>query len=266
MHKSAIAQRFFLIVFILLSGCGGTPDVQLLELSSNPVSYDDTIHINNCGGKAESEQTASRSFATTIDGGAEFKAGYEMIVEGGISAKYSQYRNVSKSMRLIAPSGTNMQFVLRWSEEVHAGNVTIGGATGTYEARVPISVEQVSSQDLGCSDIVQIQPTSSGETVSQFQELPTTPDEAARKWGGQSQWWEKLSTNGWKLRGTLTLTVENGWRIDYTDTNGNIKSCGDKFEPGVYGSVTVNVVEATLWYVPGETKCPSWTVWSQSHP
>lgn len=164
MNKSALTQRFFVIVFLLLSGCDSSADVQVTELSTNTVSYDETIHINNCGGKADSEQTASRSFATTIEGGAEFKAGYKMIVEGGISAKYSQYRNTTKSMRLLAPPGTNMEFVLRWSEEVHAGNVTVDGSTGTYEVRVPIAVEQVSSQDLGgCSgEIVPIQPTSSG--------------------------------------------------------------------------------------------------------
>lgn len=168
MKKSAFAQRFFVIMFLLLSGCGSSPNVQLLELSNNPVSYDETIHINNCGGKADSEQIASRSFATNIEGGAEFSAGYQSIVEGGISAKYSQYRNITKSQRLIAPPGTNMEFVLRWSEEVHAGNVTVDGATGTYEVRVPIGVEQVSSQDLGgCNGgNIQISPTSSsGGTV-----------------------------------------------------------------------------------------------------
>jgi len=111
---------------------------------------------------------------------------------------------------------------------------------------------------------VMTQPPS-GETLPQVSEIPTTPDEAARKWGGRPSWWEKLSSNGWKLRGALAITVGDGWRIDFTDTNGNIKSCGDKYEPGVYGVAVVSVVEATLWYVPGETKCPSWTIWSQNH-
>jgi hypothetical protein len=151
MNKATLAQRFFVIVFMFLTGCGSNATVQVTELSNNTVSYDETIHINNCGGKADSEQTASRAFATTIEGGAEFKVGYEMIVEGGVSAKYSQYRNVSKSQRVIAPPGTNMEFILRWSEDVHAGNVTVSGVTGTYEAHVPIAVEQVASQDLGCN-------------------------------------------------------------------------------------------------------------------
>lgn len=152
MHKIEIAQRVFLLVAVIfLSGCGSSPNIQVNELSSNTVSYDETVHINNCGGKADSEQTASHSFATTIEGGAEFSAGYQSIVEGGVSAKYSQYRNVSKSQRLIAPPATNMEFILRWSEDVHAGNVTVDGTTGNYEVRVPVAVEQVSSQDLGCN-------------------------------------------------------------------------------------------------------------------
>jgi hypothetical protein len=168
MKKSAFASQLLVISFLLLSGCGGSPSAQVVELSNNTVSYDEPIHINNCGGKADSEQTASRSFATNIEGGAEFSAGYQSIVEGSISAKYSQYRNVTKSQKLIAPPGTNMEFVLRWSEEVHAGNVTVNGATGNYEVRVPVAVEQVSSQDLdGCDGNVSTNPTSLPTAIQQ---------------------------------------------------------------------------------------------------
>jgi len=160
MNKFGIAHRIFLlIVLILLSGCGSSPTVQVNELGNNTVSYDETIHINNCGGKADSEQTASRSFATSIEGGAEISAGYQSIIEGSVSAKYSQYRNVTKSQKLTAPPATNMEFILRWSEDVHSGNVTVNGSTGNYEVRVPVSVEQVSSQDLGCGGVVQVQPS-----------------------------------------------------------------------------------------------------------
>jgi len=172
MHKSAIAQQVFLIVFMFLSACGSNPDVRVDEVNNKIVSYDETIHINNCGGKADSEQTASRSFATNIEGGIE--VGVQQIVEGSISAKYSQYRNVSKSQRLIAPPATNMEFILRWSEDVHAGNVTVNGAIGTYEVRVPVSVEQISSQDFGCTGNVQVQPPSlAGSTEVPTRENPT---------------------------------------------------------------------------------------------
>ena len=150
MQKSLINQRVFPIVFILISGCGGNPTVQVNELNNDTVSYDETIHINNCGGKADTEQIASHSFATNIEGGAKFSAGYHSVVEGEVSAKYSQYRNISKSLKVVAPPATNMEFVLRWSEDVHIGNVTVNGETGNYEVRVPVAVDQISSQDLGC--------------------------------------------------------------------------------------------------------------------
>lgn len=152
LQRLVMAQRAFLLVFILLltNGCGSSATVQVTELSNDTVSYEETIHLNNCGGKADSEQTVSHSFATSIEGGAKFSAGYKSIVEGEVSAKYSQYQSISKSQKLIAPPETNMEFVLRWSEDVHLGNVTVNGEMGNYEVRVPVKVDHVSSHDLGC--------------------------------------------------------------------------------------------------------------------
>ena len=78
MQKYKVFRQISLIVFVLLSACGNgnSPDVTLTELSTNVLSYDDIVRINNCGGKADSEQTQSRSFATTFEGGAELSAGY----------------------------------------------------------------------------------------------------------------------------------------------------------------------------------------------
>jgi hypothetical protein len=155
MQKYSVALPIPLVVLILLlSGCGGNPDIQVNELSNSTMSYEESVHINNCGGKADSEQTKSRSFSTDIQGGIDI--GVQQLVEGVISAKYSQSRNTSVSQRLVAPAGTNMEFVLKWSEEVHAGNVTVNGATGTYTVSIPIAVEQIASQDLGCSGSSQI--------------------------------------------------------------------------------------------------------------
>jgi hypothetical protein len=168
MQKLSVTHRIFLAVFILLlTGCGGSgkPDVQVNELSNNTTSYDETVHINNCGGKADSEQTKSHSFSTSIEGGID--VGIQQVVEGVISAKYSQFRNVSVSQRLVAPAGTNMEFVLRWSEEVRAGNVTVNGSTGTYKANIPVAVEQVSSQDLGNCGTTQNQLPSNSPTIPQ---------------------------------------------------------------------------------------------------
>jgi len=163
-------------MLLSISGCGNSPNVQISEISRDTISYDETIHINNCGGKADSEQTASRSFATTIEGGAEISAGYQSIVEGSLSAKYSEYRNISKSQKLIAPPNTNMEFVLRWSEDTHAGNITINGETGNYVVKVPVAVEQVSSQDLGGCSNVPVSITTQPQVVpTSIPIQPTTP-------------------------------------------------------------------------------------------
>jgi hypothetical protein len=192
MNKIGIVCLIFLLIApILLSGCGNSPTVQVNELGNSTVSYDETIHINNCGGKADSEQTASRSFATSIEGGAEISAGYQSIVEGSVSAKYSQYRNVTKSQKLTAPPATNMEFILKWSEDVHSGNVTVNGATGNYEVRIPVSVEQTSSQDLGCGGIVQVQPSPISVTVQ-----PATAVQPTTAANVSSCNWE----NDWQLQ------------------------------------------------------------------
>jgi len=147
------------LAVLLLSGCASNPDVQLVELSKNTVVYEEIVRINNCGGKGDSEQIASRDFATTVEFGAGVSAGYQSIVQGNLFAKYSEYRNTSKSQRLVAPPGTNMEFVLRWSDDVRAGNVQVNGKSGTYEVRIPVSVEQVASRDLGCGLSLPVQPT-----------------------------------------------------------------------------------------------------------
>jgi len=165
-------KGFFKIVAILimlavLTGCDGnstTPqpvpsepnqDIQVNETGNEVATFEETIHINNCGGKAESKQVAQRSFSTNMEGTAKLKVGYE-IVEGSVTAKYGQYRNISKTHELSAPAGTNMEFVLRWKELTLIGSIIANGNLGTYNVHVPISVEQVSSQDLGCGKAIPI--------------------------------------------------------------------------------------------------------------
>ncbi|MCX7681670.1 MAG: hypothetical protein N2508_06875 [Anaerolineae bacterium] len=157
-----------LVLALLISSCGADPEVQVVEISKNNVVYDEIVRLNNCGGKGDSDHTATREFATTIEFGAGISAGYKSIVEGNLSAKYSEYRNTSKSLRVIAPPGTNMEFVLRWSDDVRAGNVQVNGKSGTYEVRIPIAVEQISGRDLGCG-ILLPQPTQSSEVVPTVQ-------------------------------------------------------------------------------------------------
>lgn len=94
--------------------------------------------------------------------------------------------------------------------------------------------------------------------------VPRNAAEASAKWGGESHWWTIVDDGGWKVNGSLSINVDEGWRIDYVDRGGNIRSCDDIYEPGDYGPTRVEVTVATLWYVPGETVCPEWTTWAKS--
>lgn len=130
MRKYALGIGLVLIL-LASSGCGTNPEVQIVEISRNTVVYDEIIRLNNCGGKGDSEQTATREFATSIQFDGGVSVGDQSVVQGTLSVKYSEYRNTSKSQRLIAPPGTNMEFVLRWSDDVRAGNVQVNGESGT---------------------------------------------------------------------------------------------------------------------------------------
>jgi hypothetical protein len=171
MDKRSIAQVISTIIMILLSACGSNSDVQVYELSNSSDSYEETILMNNCGGKRDSEQTAVRSFTKSIGG--EFGIGVRSVVEGEIVLRYSEFQTETRSMRLIAAPGTDMVFVLRWSEGVKAGNVTYKGSTGTYEVRIPISVELVDTYDQGCDGTNPTAPTA--VIGAQILPSPTSP-------------------------------------------------------------------------------------------
>ena len=140
--------RYLIVVFcvLFLTSCNDSsaslPTIEINENNVDTISFDETIRINNCGNATNSEQTKERSFSTSIEGAIELGVNYQ-IVEGNISAKYGQHRSATTSQKLIAAPNTNMEFVLRWSEEVRAGNVTVNGKTSTYTVRIPVSVEQI---------------------------------------------------------------------------------------------------------------------------
>lgn len=138
------------MISIILVSCSSKSNISISEKEQKTEFYEEIIRLNNCGGKSESEQIISRSFGTAIEINAEISVGIQQVVEGGVSAKYGEYRTISKSQRLVAPPGTNMEFVLQWKEEVKIGNLEVDGQIGTYEVKIPISVEQISSNDLGC--------------------------------------------------------------------------------------------------------------------
>jgi hypothetical protein len=179
MRKSLFILVLILITSFLLGCSPKSPVAQLVETSRETISYEDTIRMNNCGGKADSEQLIERSFRTSIEGGMELGAGYKEVFEGRVSAKYGQYKSESKSMKLVAPPGTNMEFLISWSEEIRAGNVTIDGRSGNYNVRIPLSVEQLSGNDLGCDGTSQnenIHPTITPQSASVSSTATTQPE------------------------------------------------------------------------------------------
>jgi hypothetical protein len=149
----------FLLVLSLLAGCSNDniptatkeliPDVRVTENDNQTVTFDEEIKINNCGNSTEDNQVSTRSYSTNIEGGSQIKVGYA-IVEGSVNAKYGQYRTVSKSHTVVAPANTRMIFVLRWTEQTWSGSIILGNDSGNYIVHVPVSVEQMSSKDLGC--------------------------------------------------------------------------------------------------------------------
>lgn len=112
------------------------------------------IYLNNCGSTANAEQISERSQTITIEGQVEIGIGYQ-ILEASVGAKYSVTKGVVKSHKVIAAPGTNMEFVLLWTEKLSEGIVTVSGKSGeaSYRVSVPISVEQTSAKDLGCQDV-----------------------------------------------------------------------------------------------------------------
>jgi len=160
MKSFCLARSIALLIILgLLTSCGKKPtptqpsqDVRVIENNNETVTFNETIKINNCGNAKENDQVSTRSYSTNIEGGSQFKVGYA-ILEGSVNAKYGQYRTVSKSHRVVAPANTDMVFVLQWTEQTLSGSIIAGNDSGSYSVHVPVSVEQVSSQDLGCSPL-----------------------------------------------------------------------------------------------------------------
>lgn len=152
MHKYLLNSTFTSILLLSLTTCfqpGPTthPGLQVIETTSQSVSKEEIVHINNCGGKGETEQVTERSFSLAIEGAVNL--GLDSgVIEASVSSQYSQYRNITKSIKLVAPPGTNMEFVLKWTEQQWLGVISANGQSGTYTVNSPIQVEQVSSRDI----------------------------------------------------------------------------------------------------------------------
>jgi hypothetical protein len=149
MHKIVFPRALLFFVIIFISGCSLT-DVQVNELSNNSITYDESVFINNCGNNVSSEQLIKRTFDMKIEYRDVFSIAHQVYADEGVLEKYNQYQDLVTSIQLRASPNTNMQFIIRWSNEIHAGNVIIGDSTAKYEVRVPVAVDIVSSQNSGC--------------------------------------------------------------------------------------------------------------------
>ena len=146
-------NQICVVIFIFfLYGCSPSSAIQLKEVKVEPVSIPETIHINNCNGESESEQIVNRFF-TVIIAGFENDVDYQNL-EVNIRHKYKQYEKTKITHKVIVPPGTDMEFNLTWSEEIHSGTIKMGINEAIYNVRIPISVEQLSSNDLGCPNLI----------------------------------------------------------------------------------------------------------------
>lgn len=241
------SARFFLLMSILLlSACNSLQDAQKIDPSDVQVgppisevesSEVETVHMNNCGGKADALQTAERSKAVSIGGELEIGANYQ-VVEGAISAKYEQTNSSSKSQTLIAPPGTNMEFVLIWIQNVKTGLINVEGKSGqaTYRISTPISVELALSEDLGCQGIVQAPVVPAiPESTRSPQTVPTS----------------ESSVSSYSLEDLDALVGDGGWSCISGWPNGiSLNSVPAGF---VVRSPFVSVDKGSVRYEAGET-------------
>lgn len=172
-------QKHFLVVITTMSlflfGCDTNAGTKTLNVQETAAEISEVtreiIHMNNCGGKADSEQVAEKSKDVAIEGGG--LVGIDgKIIKGEVSAKYATIAGVNKSIKMIAPPGTNMEFVIDWTEKTWIGIVTTQKIDGqaNYKVSVPVSVELISSRDLGGCPVTptpttEINPTPTIETI-----------------------------------------------------------------------------------------------------
>lgn len=104
-----------------------------------------------------------------------------------------------------------------------------------------------------------------GDSGSITSPIGMSRDQAAQIFGVNPEYLMPHRDNGWVVNSPspVTIKVAEGWRVDFTDANYTIHSCGDIYEAGVYGPADITAVAATLWYVPGETQCPPWSTNAQ---
>ena len=243
-----------ILISIVLAGCdtnAGTVNLTVNETSAEVTEVtNETIHMNNCGSAGEVKQTAEKSKSVNVEYAGSFGVD-KVVVNGEVSAKYGEINTNSKSIELVAPAGTNMEFNLKWTEKTWLGIVTAQGKDGqaNYKVSVPISVELVSSKDLGCQSTgtqpeVQPQPTQASKNSQQNQcqwlqsNFPQTADDAKAQYNLPSdttfQFIYELCPSianafAFKANSTVEIQVPSGGCID--SWSGFTKYVGDVGTP-----------------------------------
>jgi hypothetical protein len=154
--------------------------MQVVEQGKGPGKEDtETIHLNNCNGKADAVQIATRAQSVQLEVGGDLGVGIE-VVQAAVNAKYATSAYTSKSIQLTAPPGTDMVFNLKWSLAENVGVVSNVGPRGlsvTYHQFTPIDVQIVDQGDLGdCGATgTQAQPAGGATTGPVVAAPPTDP-------------------------------------------------------------------------------------------
>lgn len=138
-----------------LSGSSGSNiqsvDGQITENNPKVNSMTEIVRLNNCGGKADVEQIIERTQSFSFDAGGEAGVGYKNVVWAALSERYGESDEVKKSIILVAPPNTNMEYTLTWTERIYTGVIQLQSYPRTdYSVSSPIEVALTSSRDLGC--------------------------------------------------------------------------------------------------------------------
>ena len=151
MSSKRIAQSWLVLMIAASSAGCASPNVRLTETVPAEIrSGLETIRLDNCDGSQSVTQTAERVQSMTLQSATTTGSSYEAI-KARLLEKYFAGDSTMRQ-ELIALPGTQMEFILSWTEFSHIGTVLIEGraARAFYKIVVPAQVRLAEMRDLGC--------------------------------------------------------------------------------------------------------------------